>query len=355
MTEQARVLFISSSIEDYLSDSVFLGLRALLGERVVDYPRIDRLYDTIPSAQRQKLYGRGFGLYACLPDISVDRTRIESQLVDGAFDAVIFSDIHRCFGRFVELLPYIEKTRVAVLDGADSPALYPYSGAYWRRPERWGLPRAHTRFLYFKREWTPDTISYRYYRLLPKQLATSVPSPNNLRPIAFSFPDEKILSNSANVDKKALWPHHIVDPEVRKLVNGATSGYAFEAESDYYADLRGARFGITTKRAGWDCLRHYEIAANGAVPCFRNLSSKPVTCAPHGLSEDNSVSYTSAADLLKKIERLSDADYERRRRGALDWARRNSTRQRARQVLLALGVQVSSLSNTQEALHATEE
>jgi len=37
------------------------------------------------------------------------------------------------------------------------------------------------------------------------------------------------------------------------------------------------------KRGGWDCLRHYEIAAAGAVPCVRQLEGKPSSCAPHGL------------------------------------------------------------------------
>jgi hypothetical protein len=337
VTETPRVLFVSSQGEDYLADGVFLGLRALLGERAVDHPRMDALYDTVTPAQRQSLYGRGFGLYASLPDLPIDRTRLERRLADGGFDAVIFSDIHRTFGRFAELLPRLRGLRVAVLDGADSPALYPYSGEYWRRPERWLLPRAHTRFLYFKREWTEDTLRYRYYRLLPRGLAGRLPPPGNLRRIAFSFPDEKILAEGSSEPKRSLFPRHIVDPELRERVAGASAAYAFESESDYYADLRGARFGVTTKRAGWDCLRHYEIAANGAVPCFRNLGDKALTCAPHGLGEHNCIAYTSATDLLSQIERLGDAEYARKRRGALAWARANSTRERARQLLAELG------------------
>jgi len=337
MTDLPRVLFLSSPGEDYLADGIFLGLRALLGERAVDHPRMDALYDTVTAEQRQKLYGRGFGLYASLPDLPIDRTKLDRRLADGGFDAVIFSDIHRTFGRFIELLPRLEGLRVAVLDGSDGPALYPYSGEYWRRPERWFLPRAHKRFLYFKREWTEETLCYRYYRVVPRGLSRHLPAPKNLRQVAFSFPDEKILAEGAGADKITVFPRHIVDPEVRARVAGASSGYAFESESDYYADLRAARFGVTTKRAGWDCLRHYEIAANGAVPCFRNLGDKAPTCAPHGLGEHNCITYSCAADLLSQIERLSDAEYERRRRGALAWARHNSTRERARQLLVELG------------------
>jgi hypothetical protein len=335
--QRPRVLFISGPSEDYLADGLFLGLRALLGPDAVDHPRMDALYDTVPPERRRELYGRGFGLYASLPDIAVDRMKLDAQLAEGRFDLVIFSDIHRTFGRFIELLPQLGRVRVAVLDGSDSPAMYPYSGTYWRRPECWLLPRAHRRFLYFKREWTEETLRYRCYRLLPSTLAARVPPPRNLRPIAFSFPDDKILADAADSAKTGLFPRHIVDPEVRARVAGASSGYAFDSEADYYADLRRARFGITCKRAGWDCLRHYEIAANGAVPCFRDLALKASTCAPHGLGDDNSVSYRSVDGLLACIDAMSDADYERKRRGALAWARHNSIRTRARQLLAEMG------------------
>jgi hypothetical protein len=335
-----RVLFIAGPSEDYLADGLFLGLRALLGERVVDHPRIDALYDTVSSERRQQLYGRGFGLYASLPDVAVDRLHVDRQLAEGRFDAVIFSDIHRTFGRFIELLPLLAGRRVAVLDGADSPALYPYSGRYWRRPECWLLPRAHARYLYFKREWTPDTVRSRYYGLLPRAWSERAPVPRNLRPIAFSYPDEKILPEGVRPRKQSLFPRHIVDPEVRERVAGASAAYAFDSEAAYHADLQQARFGITTKRAGWDCLRHYEIAANGAVPCFRRLRDKPSTCAPHGLDETNSISYSSADDLMARIEASSDADYALKQQGALRWARQNSTRSRARQVLAELGFSI---------------
>jgi hypothetical protein len=332
-----RVLFISSGCEDYLADGLFLGLRALLGANAVDHPRMDALYATVTEAERQTLYGRGFGLYAGLPELAVDRSRVEKRLGEGGFDAVVFSDIHRTFGRFVELLPLLAHVPVAVLDGSDGPALYPYGGAYWRRPERWLLPRAHRRFLYFKREWTRETLRYRYY-LLPARLVQHLPAPARLRPIAFSFPDEKIVAPAQSSSKQRPFPRHIVDPEVRARVAGASSAYAFDSEAAYYADLRQARFGITTRRAGWDCLRHYEIAANGAVPCFRDLSLKEPSCAPHGLSEDNCIAYSNADELMARIEGLSDAEYERKRLGAIDWARHNSTRTRATQLLAELGL-----------------
>jgi hypothetical protein len=50
------------------------------------------------------------------------------------------------------------------------------------------------------------------------------------------------------------------------------------------------------------------------------------------------VTYTSADELLMRIERMPPDEYEPKRRGALAWARANSTRARARQLLAALGL-----------------
>jgi hypothetical protein len=38
-TSSPSVLFVTSNTEDYLSNSLFHGLRTVLGTRVVDYPQ----------------------------------------------------------------------------------------------------------------------------------------------------------------------------------------------------------------------------------------------------------------------------------------------------------------------------
>ncbi len=154
-----------------------------------------------------------------------------------------------------------------------------------------------------------------------------------MRPIAFSIPEEKIVAEPPVKEK--LLAAHVVDEEVANRV-GASSTYVFDAEEDYYADLRASRFGVTTKRAGWDCLRHYELAANGCVPCFRDLDRKPASCAPHGLDESNCVTYHDADGLLATLDAIDDDEYERLQRGALAWARANTTRERALAFLAAL-------------------
>jgi hypothetical protein len=130
---------------------------------------------------------------------------------------------------------------------------------------------------------------------------------------------------------------HIVDLQVgeklgRRLPNAKAR--IFDTESMYLRDLRASRFGVTTKRGGWDALRHLEIAGAGAVPCFRRLETKPSTCAPHGLLPgQNCISYRNADDLFRRVERLSSGETEALAARALAWAHNNSTVRRAESFL----------------------
>ncbi|HTQ69225.1 MAG TPA: hypothetical protein VMI13_11095 [Solirubrobacteraceae bacterium] len=333
-----RVLFFTADHEDYLADGLMHGLRGLLGDRLVDYPKAEFMYSSFPAERHGELYGRGFTLYRTLPDIEVDRNRPLQRAIEGRFDLIVFADIWSSFGRFVEVAPWITTTPMAVLDGADRQEPYPYAGEWWRKRAWWMLPRAHTRAIYFKRELTPLTGWFRSYLLLPPAIAQWLPSIRRMRPTAFSFPAEKILAE-APADKRSLLATHVVDPEVAART-GAPTSYAFDEETDYYEDLRRARYGITVKRAGWDCMRHYELAANGCVPCFRALRRKPPRCAPHGLNETNCVEYESYDELMERLDEIHPKRYLALQEGALRWARENSTLRRAGEFLRSCGFDV---------------
>jgi hypothetical protein len=188
-----------------------------------------------------------------------------------------------------------------------------------------------SRYLYFKREWTEESRFSLLPAVAPRSLMRRLSAPSNLRRTSFSVPAEKIVGSAPHKTKE--FPTHIVDEEVCARVPGARASHAFSNEADYYADLQASRFGITTKRSGWDCLRHYEITANGAVPCFRALHSKPDTCAPHGLDDTNTIVYRDADELMRRIERLTDAEYLRLQANALAWARANTSVARADEVI----------------------
>ena len=336
-----RVLFLHANTEDYLSDSLLHGLRLVLGERVVDVPRRDALYDDLPDERRSELYGRGFTLYGRLHDPAPDRQRPLLRVQDGEFDVVVFADIHRNWSPWVQLRPRLRALRrsgvtLVAVDGADLPFMYPYGPTWWKQMRPWPLPRAHGRIAFFKRELSPITAWARTYGLVPPSIAERHVL-RDVRPLGFSIPADRLATGRE--PKVKLLATHVVDPQVQALVPGTHTRYAFESETAYYEDLRSSRFGVTMRKGGWETLRTYEIAASGTVPCFRNLHAKPARSAPFGLVDDeNCIAYRSAAELLGRLEAMGEDEYARLRAGALAWAHANTTRARATEFLRSIGV-----------------
>jgi hypothetical protein len=66
-------------------------------------------------------------------------------------------------------------------------------------------------------------------------------------------------------------------PETYKYLPkaGATPAELAALERDYYADMERSYFGLTWKKAGWDCLRHLELMAAGCVPLFTDIVGAP--------------------------------------------------------------------------------
>jgi len=85
-----------------------------------------------------------------------------------------------------------------------------------------------------------------------------------LHPITFSIPKEKISENN-NVKTKIL----------SNLIPGDNSTYIYNTEEEYYNEYKKSYFAITKKKAGWDCMRHYEILANGCIPYFIDIEECP--------------------------------------------------------------------------------
>lgn len=56
---------------------------------------------------------------------------------------------------------------------------------------------------------------------------------------------------------------------------GDKSNYRYgpDDEAAYHKMYQNSLFALTKKKGGWDCLRHYEILANGCIPIFETLSS----------------------------------------------------------------------------------
>ena len=321
-----RVLFLTESREDYLADSLLHGLISIQSSQsleIVDYPRKDILYirEQICSSDSQiSLRGHGFTLYGLLYPHSVDRSFLIQRLQNGYFDLVVFSQVWRQWGLLLDLAPWLQTLPIVLLDGDDDTRIFHHSSTRIRRYGWQSFPVRSGMCLYLKRElirYPPFTRHCKIY------------------PFSFSIPEEKILS-VLPLSKSKTFACHCVDPEVAKA-SSLSLNYAFASEVDYYADLASSRFAITTRRGGWDCLRHYEIAAAGSVPCVRDLYSKPLSCAPHGLIPGlNCLNYTDWYDLQRQITLLEamPGEYTKLLKGTHEWITTNTTSDAAKRMLL---------------------
>ncbi len=88
---------------------------------------------------------------------------------------------------------------------------------------------------------------------------------NSVFPITFSIPDEKIIQS---IPKKTKL--------LSSLIPGDLKTYIYHTEKDYYGEYQKSCFAMTTKKAGWDCMRHYEIIANGCLPYFPDIDKCPL-------------------------------------------------------------------------------
>jgi len=215
-------------ISDYQNDLVFHGLRELFGDDVVDSTQIISLYKEyegkIPS---QHLWG-GMTTFWLIGDNNIDRTNIEEKIKDRYYDLIIYGSIKRCKNYYDLVSKYYPPNKVILIDGNDESDLDPL----------------YEKHLYFKRE-----------------LIINHP---NLLPITFGIPTCKLTTPNKNKIQ-----------EYATCIPGQPETYVFKSEQLYYEDYQKSYYGVTMKKAGWDCMRHYEILSNYCMPYFIGLEDCP--------------------------------------------------------------------------------
>jgi len=92
--------------------------------------------------------------------------------------------------------------------------------------------------------------------------------------LSYGIPDECIVSEIPK-KKRFLAPY----------LPGSKYTFGAGQEAEYYQMYRDSMFAMTQKKGGWDCLRHYEILANGCMPIFMGLDKCP-TATLHGFPKD---------------------------------------------------------------------
>jgi hypothetical protein len=215
-------------ISDYINDLTFYGLRELFGDNVVDSTQIISLYkeyeNKIPS---QHLWG-GMTSFWLIGENNIDRSNIEEKIKDRYYDLIIYGAINRCKNYYNIVSKYYSHNKVILLDSSDDTNLDPL----------------YEKHLYFKREL--------------------IENHKNLLPISFSIPTCKLTKSYFNKTQ-----------EYATCIPGRPETYIFKEEKSYYEDYQKSYYGVTMKKAGWDCMRHYEILANYCIPYFIGLEDCP--------------------------------------------------------------------------------
>lgn len=215
-------------INDYQNDLLFYGLRELFGDDVVDSTQIPTLYkENEGKIDKKHLWG-GMTSFWLIGENNIDRTDIEQKIKDRYYDYIIYGAIKRCKDYWFLVSNYYPPHRVILVDGNDESE----------------LDSSYTKHLYFKRELA-DTHS-------------------NLLPITFAFPTDKLAQPNKNKTQ-----------EYGTVIPGQPETYIFKTEQSYYEDYQKSYYGVTMKKAGWDCMRHYEILGNYCMPYFIGLEDCP--------------------------------------------------------------------------------
>ena len=228
----------STQVGDYLADTLFHGLRSLLGDDIVDGWRMWHMYKKDKDEHPEvfaKLGGKGFTTSGLLPsDDNVDRDDIWRKVSKNYYDYIV-SPIHQTengnyetiWSHLQTLTYHYSKEKVILVDG-------------WDRPDV--DPRFINKCIYFKRE-----LKYKHRQ--------------TIFPLSFSIPEVKITTPLEKEFDFAPLRHESI--------------CVYDDEQSYYDDYRQSYFAHARKKEGWDSMHHYEILACGCIPFFTDIENCP--------------------------------------------------------------------------------
>ena len=231
-----KVLFIGKCSPDYQSDCIIHGFYNLLGSDFTHNKPYDLMYkDKVSKEEIRSSSGMGFTIWNNLPEYLNDNNDIENKIKNRYYSLIIYGNPYfvtslggSCMDYFDIVSKNYSKSEVFFIDGEDTQDIF----------STFGYPL-------FKRELTINS--------------------NDIFPISFAIPDEKITKEKTLKNKKLA--DYIPDK--------SGTGYKFETEHEYYQNYKDSLYGITHRKSGWDCMRHYEILANYCIPYFKDINQCP--------------------------------------------------------------------------------
>ena len=236
-----KVLFINNFAQpDYLSNMIYMGLAAKQDVELYTYAMPFHLIKGIgwddKFVNNTKWEGvtkiPGFtvcgkvskGPYIDYPE------EIKVKIKDEFYDIIIFSNVWKDQSFLDLILTVYNKNDIIFIDGDDHELI---------------IENLVNKGIYLKRELYSDRT--------------------DVKPISMAVPDEVHLPYIP-INKTQLFA---------TVVPCKQDTYIFKDEHSYYFDYYKSYYGVTFKKGGWDCMRHYEILANKCIPYFVDLKNCP--------------------------------------------------------------------------------
>ena len=271
-----NILFINERVfPDYLADSVFHGLKQLscnvheFSDDTAWY-----MYDTEQSRNRWKEMfgndkGSGFTLFHTLKKdrtISTDKKyrflSIEDRIENKYYDKIIYGTTWSSLPYLDEICSVYDKNDIIFLDGNDEEF-------NWYPRDDNGNEIEVKCNVYSVRNttqgWVTD-IGKVFKREIPITFI------GNVFPISIGFPEELIVDK---VPEKTQEWCPVTGTNFPNWVAVSDKKYGFGEQDLYYEEIQKSSYGFTMRKAGWDCMRHYEIMGNGTIPHFHKLEDCP--------------------------------------------------------------------------------
>jgi len=258
---------------DYLEVCTLNGLRKVLGDNCIDFPRKKIMYGDWSEVKKSDLHGRGFSLYNnSIPDIPNNKRLLKN------IDAVLYGVNHANLKRYPEIDSLVNPDNIFFLDGndlyGDAPVKFNFNNEY--------------------------IIGNQFKNCFKREL---INESEKVWPTGFGIPQERIMPIDLSIKTQLIQstaPYHSVFQHASDMW-GTSNHYKFSQEKDYYDDLSESWFGLTSIKGGWDCMRHYEIMAAGTLLLFRDYDKKPHLCSPVDLP---CFSYSTPEELNDLFEML---------------------------------------------------
>ncbi len=118
-TGNGKILYLSNdTYPDYLRCLMLTGLKELLQDRVVDYPKIEHIYKSY-SQDMSRIHGKGMTYTKNIEDLPLDRENIEQRIMNKEFDLIIYGSLHRGLRYYDLVQQNYEPEKIVYLCGED--------------------------------------------------------------------------------------------------------------------------------------------------------------------------------------------------------------------------------------------